>query len=948
MVFRFRSVRYALIAVCLGLTTLSYWVVDNIARTRSLDAFETITADSMSTLVERLSAYRQSLNGLSGLFAASHRVTQDEIDAYVSQIDMAANMPEVNGLGLIVSVQRAELPGFMAEARADGVPEFTIHPASDADTLFVVKYIAPRSDNTALPGLDIGFDRGWRASAIAARDTGLTQMTPLGQFTPDDKAEAGFLLLRPIYAPRASTVTAAERQAALIGWAFAPLISARFLEDFASLRTQLFEIQLFDGKGTNTGDLIYSSVANPDASTAFSKTAEIEVFGRIWTIHWQSTPEFDAAQPWRAPYVVLAIGLSLTLLIGLIFRMMARSERRVRSQVREKTRALRTREEEYRSVFENAHIGILTLDGAAVILRANETAIEGLGGQRDRIIGHPVEDILPEIDIALNGGKCFGPPPAPGMDERIFDYRQSQWRDVNGELRRTILLLDITEQEEHVAQIKETEKRWNLALKGAQIGVFDLDVTTGKSVVSDSWRRIMDVELEPDDFNPQSVFIDRVHPDDYKRLRASDDACLRGETVRSSCHYRVRFGEDEWRWMHSDGTVVDWDSNGRALRFVGAQTDVTEQMIAQNALALSEERFRLVFFHAPVGKAIAEGKYYFTAVNEAMCKFLGYTEEELLTKIRLRDVLDCEDLADIYNEIDLRREAGESSMQAEKQFILRDGTRGWGLISISWTMDESLGDLLFIVQINDISEIKEMERTKSEFVSTISHELRTPLTSIRGSLELMASAELAEFPDKRKRLLDIARQNSDRLLRLINDVLDLERIESRRFEFAHYDEDADELLTESCEINSPFAVKLNVSLEIAQLTGGATVSVDRNRFGQVMTNLISNACKFSDPAGTVRIGAEIEGGFVRFWVNNRGPGIPDSFRARVFTPFSQADGTDTRRVGGTGLGLNIAKQIVERMGGTIGFTSVVNEETTFWFTCPLSEEATADQRQVAG
>ncbi|MFD2854688.1 ATP-binding protein [Seohaeicola zhoushanensis] len=534
------------------------------------------------------------------------------------------------------------------------------------------------------------------------------------------------------------------------------------------------------------------------------------------------------------------------------------------------------------------------------------------------------------------------------MDERIFDYRQSQWRDVNGELRRTILLLDITEQEEHVAQIKETEKRWNLALKGAQIGVFDLDVTTGKSVVSDSWRRIMDVELEPDDFNPQSVFIDRVHPDDYKRLRASDDACLRGETVRSSCHYRVRFGEDEWRWMHSDGTVVDWDSNGRALRFVGAQTDVTEQMIAQNALALSEERFRLVFFHAPVGKAIAEGKYYFTAVNEAMCKFLGYTEEELLTKIRLRDVLDCEDLADIYNEIDLRREAGESSMQAEKQFILRDGTRGWGLISISWTMDESLGDLLFIVQINDISEIKEMERTKSEFVSTISHELRTPLTSIRGSLELMASAELAEFPDKRKRLLDIARQNSDRLLRLINDVLDLERIESRRFEFAHYDEDADELLTESCEINSPFAVKLNVSLEIAQLTGGATVSVDRNRFGQVMTNLISNACKFSDPAGTVRIGAEIEGGFVRFWVNNRGPGIPDSFRARVFTPFSQADGTDTRRVGGTGLGLNIAKQIVERMGGTIGFTSVVNEETTFWFTCPLSEEATADQRQVAG
>ena len=934
MIVRVKPFRFLLLAICLSLTFLATWVVKNIAESRSIEVFQTLTTDNLTALNERLKSYAQSLNAMTGLFVASDQVTKEDVTNYVSHIDPEKNFPGLTGLGLVVPARQSTLPAFLEKLRAEGVTELDIHPDSNADEKMVVQYLEPSDDPQGMLGLDIAFDDDLRQDAIDARDSGQTRITKTLRL--DEKADTQpiFLMFHPVYRASMPTDTEAQRQQAFFGWVFGRIVGSRLLRVLTLYQDDLFEVSVFDGSAIDPDRLIYGT-QRPDGmhDELYSVTKTVDMFGRDWTIHWESTPKFEAAQPFRAPYVILIVGLGITGLFDLIIFLLSRNERKFLTQVREKSSALKTSEDEYRSVFEKAHVGILTLDAGGVVMRANETAVTTLGRDEDLIVGQVIDSILPELDIALNEGKCFNAPGPSGV-ERVLDYRQTQWRTAEGKLRRTILLLDVTEQENHLTKIRETEKRWNLALKGAQIGVFDIDLTTGKSVVSDNWRRLMGVELEDEEFDPQTVFMSRVHPDDREMLRASDAACIRGETVRSSARYRVRFNDNEWRWMQSDATVVDWDSDGRALRYVGAQTDVTDQMIAQNALALSEERFRLVFFHAPVGKAIAVGRHRFTAVNEAMCNFLGYTEEELLTSVRLRDVLDRKDLADIFAEIDARRDAGESAMQAEKQFILRDGTKSWGLISISWTVDENLGDLLFIVQINDISEVKEMERTKSEFVSTISHELRTPLTSIRGALELMSSTELADLPDKRKRLLDIARQNSDRLLQLVNDVLDLERIESRQFEFQYSDESIAELLEEGCEINMPMAQKLRQTLVIEQADPDTFVNVDRNRFGQVLSNLISNACKFSEPDNVVRISAVEEGAFVKVSVTNRGAGIPDSFRQRVFQPFSQADGTDTRKVGGTGLGLNIAKQIVERMGGQIGFASVVNQETTFWFTCP--------------
>lgn len=939
MEYRSRNIRIALTCICLALSLLSFWIVGKIVQSRATDSFNAVTNDYASALNQRFELYLQSLIGLSGLFIASDSVTQADIRDYASQVDIDENLPGLLGIGYIQPIRRDELDGFIAQTRADGVSDFDVHPRRDAGELFVIKYIEPVERNREARGLDIGFEEGRRLAAIDARDSGKPRITPRAQLVQDKAGQAGFLMLYPVYDLRRPTETPEQRSAAFRGWTYAPILGARLLDAVLPNQGAKYSVSVYDGEGTDAERLIYTS-ANADAarySPGYSRNAQVDLFGRTWTMHWESTRDFDLAQPFRAPYIVLAIGLLITVLVNRILMLVERNEAQIREQIAEKTLALKTREDDYRSVVENAQIGILTLNSVGEITQINEAAVDLLGGSRGDFTGQKVDTVLPGVGASQSGGRYEYLSPE---GERIFDYRQDPWRSAQGEHCRTLLLRDITEQEANFARIRETEKRWHLALKGAQIGVFDIDLATGKSVVSDSWRQIMGVPLDNAEFDPQRLFVSRVHPEDFVRLKQADADCIQGRTVRSTCQYRVLFGKDEWRWMRSDATVVDWDDDGKALRFVGAQVDITDQINAQADLRLSQERFRVIFENAPVGNAVIEASSGSVSVNQALSKFLGYTAGELKNSVRMRDVLSRPDLTSVLREIRASRQAGAQMVQMEKEFIHKDGTLRWGLLSISWTLDERAGGLVYIVQINDISEIRDLERSKSEFVTTISHELRTPLTSIRGALELMGSEKIAAIPQKRNRLLDIARINSDRLLNLVNDALDLEKILSKKLEYDFSEEPVADLLASALARNATLAQETQVTLAAPEAEDGLVVRVDRYRLGQVLDNLISNACKFSEEEGVVRIEAAGAGPFVRFSVTNRGEGIPESVRGRLFRPFSRLDNTDTRATGGTGLGLSIAKQIVRQMGGTIGFESEPGGDTTFWFTCVRGPETT--------
>jgi PAS domain S-box-containing protein len=242
--------------------------------------------------------------------------------------------------------------------------------------------------------------------------------------------------------------------------------------------------------------------------------------------------------------------------------------------------------------------------------------------------------------------------------------------------------------------------------------------------------------------------------------------------------------------------------------------------------------------------------------------------------------------------------------------------------------------LAVIAQGRDITAQLEAERMKKEFTSTLSHELRTPLTSIIGSLQLINSGVLGEVAADVGELTTVAERNGQRLLDLINDILDIEKIESGKLTLAPETIRIDELVRESMVLNKGFGDRFKVRFELSGAGAGWEVHADRKRMLQVMTNLLSNAAKFSPEGGAVEVAISEAGPNLRVAVQDRGSGIPENFRNRIFGRFTQADSATTRQKGGTGLGLAICKRLIEMMQGHIGFEDRAGGGTTFWFELP--------------
>jgi PAS domain S-box-containing protein len=227
--------------------------------------------------------------------------------------------------------------------------------------------------------------------------------------------------------------------------------------------------------------------------------------------------------------------------------------------------------------------------------------------------------------------------------------------------------------------------------------------------------------------------------------------------------------------------------------------------------------------------------------------------------------------------------------------------------------------MLVLGVIVDVSERLRLEGLKDEFVATVSHELRTPLTSIAGALSLLINDAGGTLPVHAKRLLTIAHSNSQRLVRLVNNILDTEKIESGKLVFVQKRVEVRSVVEDAIGANRVFADGFGVRIRLDPASVAGDIRGDRDWLLQVVTNLLSNAVKFSPAAEEVEVVIENPGGNIRISVRDHGHGVPESFRPRIFEKFAQADASDARQLGGTGLGLSIVKQIVTRLGGKVGF-----------------------------
>jgi PAS domain S-box-containing protein len=254
---------------------------------------------------------------------------------------------------------------------------------------------------------------------------------------------------------------------------------------------------------------------------------------------------------------------------------------------------------------------------------------------------------------------------------------------------------------------------------------------------------------------------------------------------------------------------------------------------------------------------------------------------------------------------------------------------------------------LFTLMLHDLRERKKIDRMKSEFISTVSHELRTPLTSINGSLGLLAGGVVGELPSAAQQLVQIAKTNTDRLVRLVNDILDIEKLAFGQLKLQPAEVEVLALLQEAKLQNQAYADKYSVQLDLVVAADAKPVFLyqDKFRLLQILSNLISNAIKFSPSHSVVKLSYQLQESQLVIQVKDQGSGIAESFRSKIFQKFAQADSSDSRSNQGSGLGLNISKTLVEMMQGTIDFESEIGKGTCFSLTFPCYQQVSKARPQ---
>ena len=268
----------------------------------------------------------------------------------------------------------------------------------------------------------------------------------------------------------------------------------------------------------------------------------------------------------------------------------------------------------------------------------------------------------------------------------------------------------------------------------------------------------------------------------------------------------------------------------------------------------------------------------------------------------------------------------------EIQMPYRDAGLRWVKTTFIPHLEESRKVLGFFVLIEDISDRKAIEQIKDDFISVVSHELRTPLASIYGSLRLLNSGKMGSLNDKTQQLVALAEKNSDRLVRLVNDILDLQRMNSGKTTIEKQPCDAADFLATAVETMRELAQQQEIELEYAPKS--IPLVADPDSILQILTNLLSNAIKFSPKGSKVSIQAQERFQDILFQVGDRGRGIPPNMLETIFERFQQVDVSDSRKKQGTGLGLAICRQLVELHQGKIWAESTPNEGSTFYFTLP--------------
>lgn len=502
-------------------------------------------------------------------------------------------------------------------------------------------------------------------------------------------------------------------------------------------------------------------------------------------------------------------------------------------------------------------------------------------------------------------------------------------------------LMDITDRRKGMRALRESEARFRAISETSPLGVCVTD-SIGQVIYANSVLRTMaDSAAIPDaDFALDATVVE----EDRRRFRTSMQGAQATKSPFQSEHrYRHRDGAVVWCRLHA-APILDAD---QLLGYVYVAEDVTAARLGEQALRRSQERLQLALEGSGVALMDVDLRTSEVFLSEQWwTRFIG--EDLGPMEMTLERFISCvhdDDQDRLQLAIRETLSGKRPYLRLDYRILTANGQWKWIETHARVVERSDSGDPLRLTGTHaDITERKDLERLQAEFVATVSHELRTPLTSVLGALEVVQESAGHLLDADANKFLSVAHKSSERLFNLVNDILDLEKVERGLQSFLFAPVALKPLFEQTVDLHDALARRHEVSLLIDCPEETLDVWSDSERLMQVLTNLISNAIKFSPAGGRVTLSATSRAQRVRIEVSDQGAGIPAEFQARVFQRFSQADRRGGRSAG-SGLGLSICKALVEKMEGQIGFRSDQRSGTTFFVELPKAGRAQTAQTQ---
>jgi PAS domain S-box-containing protein len=586
---------------------------------------------------------------------------------------------------------------------------------------------------------------------------------------------------------------------------------------------------------------------------------------------------------------------------------------------------------------------VAVLDTAGRIVRFNQSCAQLTGMSQADAAGRAFVDELLEHDVRDWGigllrqaaaGQVSGPHESawrvPNGFTRRISWTLRPLQGPNGEIQYLIVSgQDVTDQREAEAALLSSEARYREVVEGSLGFVFTCTMEGRLTSLNPFTAETLGYRVE--DLTGRSI-LDLLDP--------------AGAAKFQDCLRTLETGE-EWQGAipvrRSDGVYRRIAFRSRRMDLHGERpfilnhgVDVTEQHEAEEALHLATRQRELIL------EAVGDGIYgidldgRLTFINEAGARALGYKPDQL-TRRDIHDIIhhshaDGTPYSRITSPILQGMRRQETVRMRDEVFWRADGS----FIPVEYTASPLIEDGRIsgmVVAFQDISERRRLEKMKDEFISTVSHELRTPLTSLRASLGLIASGTLEKRPEKQQQMVEMAIVNCDRLVRLVNDILDFDKVEKGRLPLRRVPVEAVDLLRRAADVAHVSAGQARISFRIEAVP--AVALADEDRILQVLNELVGNAIKFSPPNTIIRLSAQPIGDqLVGFAVEDQGQGIPAEKLGHIFDRFQQGDASDTRALGGTGLGLALCRSILEQHGGRIWAESTLGKGSRFLFALP--------------